>query len=263
MHFAARAYVGESVEKPAEYYDVNVRGTLALLDAMREAGTPNLVFSSSCATYGVPDSIPIRETDPQRPVNPYGWTKLLGERAIADYAQAYGLHFAVLRYFNAAGADSEGELLERHSPETHLIPLTLMAATGNGPPLKVFGTNYATPDGTAVRDYVHVSDLALAHLAALRHLMQRNSSIALNLGTGTGYSVREIIAAVERKSGKAVPWIAAPPRVGDPPSLIADGSAARKTLGFQPRYSDLDTIVSTALQGVQALDQITKRSRDS
>ena len=251
LHFAARAYVGESVDSPAEYYRTNVVGTLNVLDAMRESDVKHIVFSSSCATYGMPDQVPIRESDPQNPINPYGWTKLMGERAIKDYAQAYGLRFAILRYFNAAGCDPDGQLEERHNPETHLIPLTVLAALGKGDPLKVFGVDYPTNDGTAVRDYVHVSDLAMAHLLALRHILEGRESLSLNLGTGKGLSVRQIICEVERISGLTVPWIAAPRRPGDPPILIAEAAAAREALGFSPKHSNLEEIIATAIAGMR------------
>lgn len=251
LHFAARAYVGESVDHPTEYYDVNVRGTLNVLDAMRRSSVKYLVFSSSCATYGNPDRIPINEDAQQLPVNPYGWTKLMGERAIKDYAQAYGLKFAILRYFNAVGCDPDGDLEERHAPETHLMPLTILAALGKGDPLRIFGVDYPTDDGTAVRDYVHVSDLATAHLLALRHILAGGESLSLNLGTGKGFSVRQIISEVERISGLTVPWTEAARRPGDPPVLIADGRAARATLGFSPQHSSLEEIVTTAVAGMR------------
>ena len=251
LHFAARAYVGESVGSPAEYYRTNVVGTLNVLDAMRESGVKHIVFSSSCATYGVPTRVPIREGDSQSPVNPYGWTKLMGEQAIKSYAQAYGLNYAILRYFNAAGCDPECQLEERHTPETHLIPLTILAALKKGNPLSVFGTDYPTEDGSAIRDYVHVSDLATAHLLALRHSLRGGDSLSLNLGTGKGLSVRQIIAAVERLSDLQVPWVSAPRRPGDPPILVADGAAAQSALAFYPKHSDLDEIISTALAGIR------------
>ena len=253
IHFAARAYVGESVIKPSEYYDVNVAGTLTLLDAMRETGVSHLVFSSSCATYGVPQQLPIKESDLQQPVNPYGWTKLICERAIRDYAVAYGLGFAILRYFNAAGCDPDGQLQERHSPETHLIPLALAAALGHESALRIYGTDYATPDGTPIRDYVHVSDLATAHLQALEHIYNGKQSVALNLGTGSGHSVLEIVGAIERLTGLNVPWLADSRRAGDPPILIADGSLARETIGFAPKHSSLSEIILTAFEGAKSI----------
>ena len=247
MHFAAFAYVGESVTDPDTYYRNNVAGTIALLGAMHEAGVRRIVFSSTCAVYGVPESLPIRETAPKAPLNPYGETKLAIEQALHWYGAAYGMRYAALRYFNAAGADPDGEIGENHDPETHLIPLVLRAALGSAPPVQIFGTDYPTPDGTAIRDYVHVADLADAHVRALRHLADGGDSIALNLGTGDGASVRAVIAAVERVAGRPVPQREAPRRPGDPPQLVADPAVARSVLGWQPRHSDLDTIVATAL----------------
>ena len=247
MHFAAFAYVGESGTDPALYYRNNVAGTLTLLEAMREAGVERIVFSSTCATYGLPDSVPIAETTPQHPVNAYGETKLAIERVLYWYGQAYGLRSVALRYFNAAGCDRGGEIGEEHDPETHLIPLVLRAALGSGPPVSIFGTDYATPDGTAVRDYIHVEDLASAHVRALEHLAKGGANAAVNLATGRGYSVREIIAAVARAIGHDVPQREAPRRAGDPPSLIADPTLAKSLLGWQAECSDLDTIIRTAL----------------
>ena len=247
MHFAAYAYVGESVTDPALYYRNNLGGTLSLLEAMREAGIGEIVFSSTCATYGIPDGVPIREDAPQRPVNPYGETKLAIERALHWYAAAYGLRSVSLRYFNAAGADPEGEIGEHHEPETHLVPLVLQAALGHGPHIEIYGTDYPTPDGTAIRDYVHVCDLAIAHLRALERLRGGGGSAAVNLGTGQGHSVREVIAAAELASGRKVPARAAPRRPGDPPALVADPSLAGEILGWHPQHSDLDTIIRTSL----------------
>ena len=247
MHFAAYAYVGESVTDPALYYRNNLGGTLSLLEAMREAGIGEIVFSSTCATYGIPDGVPIREDAPQRPVNPYGETKLAIERALHWYAAAYGLRSVSLRYFNAAGADPEGEIGEHHEPETHLVPLVLQAALGQRPHIDIFGTDYPTPDGTAIRDYVHVRDLAIAHLRALERLRGGGGSAAVNLGTGQGHSVREVIAAAELASGRKVPARAAPRRPGDPPALVADPSLAGEILGWHPQHSDLDTIIRTSL----------------
>ncbi|HYM72633.1 MAG TPA: UDP-glucose 4-epimerase GalE [Stellaceae bacterium] len=247
MHFAAFAYVGESGTDPALYYRNNVGGTLALLDAMREAGAKQIVFSSTCATYGLPDEVPIRETMPQRPVNPYGETKLAIERALHWYGAAYGLRSVALRYFNAAGCDTNGEIGEEHDPETHLIPLVLRAALGLGPPVSIFGTDYPTPDGTAIRDYIHVDDLANAHVRALDYLAGGGASAALNLATGRGYSVGEVIAAVGKAVGHAVPHRETPRRAGDPPALVADPGAAAELLGWRAECSDLDTIIGTAL----------------
>ena len=247
MHFAAYAYVGESVTDPALYYRNNLGGTLSLLEAMREAGIGEIVFSSTCATYGIPDRVPIREDAPQRPVNPYGETKLAIERALHWYAAAYGLRSVSLRYFNAAGADPEGEIGEHHEPETHLVPLVLQAALGQRPHIEIYGTDYPTPDGTAIRDYVHVRDLAIAHMRALERLRGGGGSAAVNLGTGQGHSVREVIAAAELASGRKVPARAAPRRPGDPPALVADPSLAGEILGWHPQHSDLDTIIRTSL----------------
>jgi len=247
MHFAAFAYVGESGTDPALYYRNNVAGTLALLDAMREVGIARIVFSSTCATYGLPEAMPITETMPQRPVNPYGETKLAIERALHWYDAAYALRSVALRYFNAAGCDREAEIGEEHEPETHLIPLTLRAALGTAPPVAIFGTDYPTPDGTAIRDYVHVEDLAGAHVLALDYLARGGASTALNLATGRGYSVREIIAAVAAAAGRAVPHREAPRRPGDPPQLVADPSRALAVLGWRAECSDLETIIGSAL----------------
>jgi len=246
MHFAAYAYVGESVTDPAKYYMNNVGGSLSLLETMRQAGCGTLVFSSTCATYGEPRSMPLREDHVQLPVNPYGRTKLLIEQALRDYGHAYGLRSGILRYFNACGADPDGEVGERHDPETHLIPRALMAAAGQIECLDLFGEDYDTPDGTCVRDYVHVTDLARVHVLALAHLLDKEQSLVLNLGTGRGTSVREIIAAVERVSGRKVPVRVSPRRAGDPPMLYADPSEAERVLGFRTRYNDVGEIMETA-----------------
>ena len=246
LHFAASAYVGESLHDPAGYYRNNVVNSINLLDAMRAHGVSCLVFSSTCATYGVPKRLPIDESHPQRPINPYGHSKLVVEGVIAAYAAAYGLRWVALRYFNAAGADPDGEIGERHDPETHLVPLALQAALGRRPALEVFGTDYPTADGTAVRDYVHVSDLASAHAAALAYLRGGHPSTALNLGVGRGYSVREVIAAVERITHAHVPVVERPRRPGDPPALIADPERAAEALGWTARWPRLDDIVGTA-----------------
>ncbi|RYE11152.1 MAG: UDP-glucose 4-epimerase GalE [Hyphomicrobiales bacterium] len=245
LHFAASAYVGESVDKPADYYRNNVLGLHSLLEACREAGVGTLIFSSSCATYGN-HCEPISETSVQQPINPYGRTKLIGEQMIADYATAYGLRFAMLRYFNAAGADPERELSERHTPETHLLPRAILAALGAIPPLEVFGSDYPTPDGTCVRDYIHVSDLAKAHVLAAKHLINGGSNLRLNLGAGVGSSVRRVIDTVADVTGLRVPYVLRDRRAGDPPSLLADISLARSTLGFEPQLSTLRRIVSDA-----------------
>ena len=246
MHFAAYAYVGESVGNPALYYRNNLSGSLSLLEAMRETGVGEIVFSSTCAIYGTPDAVPIRETAPQNPVNPYGETKRAIERALHWYGQAYAIRSAALRYFNAAGADGEGEIGEDHEPETHLIPLVLEAALGRRPAIEVFGTDYPTPDGTAIRDYIHVDDLADAHLRALERLRSGGASIALNLGTGQGHSVREVIATAAAVSGRKIEVRDAPRRPGDPPALVADPSLAAQALGWRASRSSLETIIRTA-----------------
>ncbi len=246
MHFAAFAYVGESVSDPALYFRNNVAGSLVLLDAMAAAGVGCIVFSSTCATYGIPETTPIAETAPQRPVNPYGESKLMIERMLHWLAAARGLRYAALRYFNAAGADPDGETGEHHDPETHLIPLVLDAALGRRPAVEIYGTDYPTPDGTAVRDYIHVTDLAEAHVLALGHLQAGKPSLALNLGTGRGFSVREVIAAAERVTGRPVAQRESPRRAGDPAMLVADARRAREVLGWIPRFSGLDDILSTA-----------------
>jgi UDP-arabinose 4-epimerase len=246
IHFAAHAYVGESVSEPRKYFHNNVANTLALLDAMMDVGVQRIVFSSTCATYGLPESLPIGEDHPQRPVNPYGESKLFVEKILQAYGHAYGLRWITLRYFNAAGADPDGELGEVHEPETHLIPLVIHAALGQRPWIDVFGTDYKTSDGTAIRDFIHVTDLADAHARALRHLRNGGESLALNLGTGTGYSVREVIATVERVGRCPVPVREAPARPGDPPALVADARRAQRVLGWQPQYANLDVIVGTA-----------------
>jgi len=247
MHFAAFAYVGESVADPELYYRNNVIGTLNLLGAIREAEISTIVFSSTCAVYGEPDEIPMRENVPLAPVNPYGETKLAIERALAWYSGAYGIRYAALRYFNAAGADPEGEIGENHEPETHVMPLAIRAALGQAGPISVFGTDYPTADGSAVRDYIHVTDLAAAHVRAFEYLGKGGASAAINLGTGSGTSVLELIASIERVSGRKVPHRVAPRRAGDPPALVADPSLAARLLGWRAAHSDIDTIVRTAL----------------
>jgi UDP-arabinose 4-epimerase len=246
MHFAAYAYVGESVQDPGKYYRNNVAGTLTLLEAMRDHGIGHLIFSSTCATYGIPARVPIGEETPQVPINPYGASKLMIERMLTDFEVAHGLRSICLRYFNAAGADSAGEIGEDHDPETHLIPLAIRGAQGGGPPLSIFGTDYDTPDGTAIRDYVHVTDLAEAHVLALADLLGGGASGMLNLGTGRGYSVLEVVHAIEAVGGRPVPLRESPRRAGDPPVLVADAHRAMQRLKWQPRYSDLSTIIETA-----------------
>ncbi|RAX39784.1 UDP-glucose 4-epimerase GalE [Rhizobium tropici] len=246
IHFAASAYVGESVEEPAKYYANNVNGTHSLLEACRTTGTDKLIFSSSCAVYGIPEQLPIRECEPQRPINPYGRTKLIAEHMLADYAAAYGLRYVALRYFNAAGADPEQELGEWHTPETHLIPRALLAATGSIDCLEVYGDDYDTPDGTCVRDYIHVMDLARGHALAVKYLMAGGANLAINLGTGRGTSIREVLDAIGLASKRSVPVAMRPRRSGDPPALYAASDLAAEKLGFQPLYSDIGTIIRTA-----------------
>ena len=243
VHFGALAYVSESIIDPAAYYRTNLVGSLSLLETMRETGLSAIVFSSSCSVYGIPERIPITEDAPTRPINPYGETKLAVEQALHWYGRAYGMRSVSLRYFNAAGADPEGEIGEWHEPETHLVPVVLQAALGGGP-IAIYGNDYATPDGTAIRDYVHVSDLARAHLRALDHLRRGGGSITLNLGTGRGYSVREVIAAASAIG--PIPASEHPRRPGDPPVLVADARSAAEHLGWHPEMSDLDTIIRTA-----------------
>jgi UDP-arabinose 4-epimerase len=245
MHFAAFTYVGESMSDPQRYFANNVINTLGLLDAMREVGVERIVFSSTCATYGMPAILPLTEEHPQAPINPYGESKLMVERSLRWYGEAYGMKWMALRYFNAAGADPLGRIGEDHSPETHLIPLVLQAALGNRPAIEVYGTDYCTRDGTAVRDYIHVDDLATAHVRALAHLEAGGASTALNLGTGEGYSVRQVIAAAEQASGHRVPIKEGPRRAGDPPMLVADPSLAERLLGWKAE-AGLDHIMATA-----------------
>jgi len=251
IHFAAFAYVGESVENPAKYYRNNVVGTLGLLDAMRNSSIDKIVFSSTCATYGIPKRIPIIEDAPQRPINPYGRSKLMVEQILADYGDAYNIKSVSLRYFNAAGADPDGELGECHDPETHLIPLVLDAAALRRPTVTIHGVDYATPDGTCIRDYIHVSDLADAHVRAMTRLGERNLERAYNLGTGKGYSVKEVISAASRISGRDIAVLNGSRRPGDPASLVADAGSAYRDLGWTPRYARIDDIVSTAWRWMQ------------
>jgi UDP-glucose-4-epimerase GalE len=246
VHFAANALVGESMTNPAKYFATNTVGTFNLLQAMRTAKVGTIVFSSTCATYGNPVRVPIDETHPQQPVNPYGESKLMVEKMLRWFGEAEGMRWIALRYFNAAGADPDGELGEEHDPETHLIPLVIGAALGTRPPVKMFGSDYPTPDGTAVRDYIHVADLADAHLRALDRLASGTASQAINLGTGRGHSVREVVESVRGIGARPVPVESADRRPGDPPELVADPSRARSVLGWTPRYPDLSTIVEHA-----------------
>lgn len=244
IHFAALAYVGESMQQPGEYFAANTGGSLALMEAMRRAGVRDLVFSSTCATYGQPDTMPIREDTAQKPVNPYGESKLMVEQLCRWYGEVAGLRWAALRYFNVAGSDPEGELGEEHEPETHLIPNVLRAIAG-GPELQVFGDDYPTPDGSAIRDYIHVCDLVEAHVLALDALRGGASGLKLNLATGRGSSVKAILAAAERVTGQRVPHRIAARRPGDPPELVADPRRAQQVLGWTARY-DLDDMVAHA-----------------
>ena len=245
MHFAAYALVGESVQHPAMYYQNNVIATFELLEAMRAVGVWRFVFSSTTATYGQPEKMPISEDTPQNPINPYGFTKLVVERALADYAHAYGFGVAALRYFNASGASSDASIGEDHDPESHLIPIVLQVALGQRPHISIFGTDYPTEDGTCIRDYIHVEDLATAHLAALQKL-QPNSVLQMNLGTGVGHSVQQVIEACRKITGHAIPAVIGPRREGDPTCLIADSSKAQRELNWKPKYVSIESIVETA-----------------
>lgn len=246
FHFAAFAYVGESVVEPEKYYYNNVANTLNLLKVMKKYGCKKIIFSSTCATYGEPESIPITEDLPQNPINPYGMSKLMVEKILKDYNNAYGIQFAVLRYFNAAGADPEGELGESHQPETHLIPLVLDAASGKRPDIKVFGTDYDTPDGSCVRDYIHVYDLATAHLLALHYLEKGGNSDFFNLGNEKGTSVLEVVEAVRKVTGKEFRATLTDRRPGDPAKLVGSSRKAKSVLGWVPVYEDIDEIVRHA-----------------
>lgn len=246
MHFAAFTYVGESVADPGKYYRNNVVGSLALLEAARDHGISRFVFSSTAAVYGIPDIVPIREDAPKKPVNPYGASKLAVERMLEDFDAAHALRFATLRYFNAAGADPDNETGECHDPEAHLIPLVLDAVSGRKAAITIFGTDYDTPDGTCIRDYIHVSDLAEAHVKALAALERGASSCAYNLGNGRGFSVKEVIGAAERVTGLTVPVRIGDRRPGDPATLVSDASKAYRGLDWKPRIAGLDDIIRTA-----------------
>lgn len=246
IHFAASAYVGESSVDPRKYYNNNVHGSLALFDACLDAKVSKIVFSSSCATYGIPLQLPIDEESGQAPINPYGRTKLIGEMILRDYASVYPLTFVALRYFNAAGADLDGDLREWHDPETHLIPRALMAAAGGIGTLQIFGDDYDTPDGTCIRDYVHVADLAQGHVQAVRYLLSGGKSMTANLGSGHGTSVKEILESIERLAARPVPIKMEHRREGDPPILYSNVSRAEDTLDFHPKYSDIETIIRSA-----------------
>jgi len=250
MHFAALSTVGESAISPLAYYDNNVAGTIALLEAMRRAGCVHIVFSSTCATYGIPEQVPITEEMPQAPINPYGRSKLMIEQILRDCDTAYGLRSASLRYFNAAGADPDGEIGENHDPETHLIPIALQAALGLRPRLEIFGRDYPTPDGTCIRDYIHVTDLAQAHVLALELLLAGGETRALNLGSGTGFSVLEIVSEVARITGRRVPHVFGPRREGDPARLVAGDGRARDELGWRPQFSAIDRQIGDAMRWI-------------
>jgi UDP-glucose 4-epimerase len=246
MHFSAFAYVGESVTDPAKYYRNNVVGTLVLLEAMLAASIKNFVFSSTCATYGVPSIVPIPEDHPQNPINPYGASKLMVERILEDFSVAYDLKSVRFRYFNAAGADPTGLLGEDHNPETHLIPLVLQTALGQRDSISIFGTDYPTPDGTCVRDYIHVNDLADAHVLGLKYLLKGGDSAVFNLGNGNGFSVKEVIETAKQVTGCDIPIKECERRAGDPPSLIGSGEKARSILGWNPQYFQLNDIITHA-----------------
>jgi UDP-glucose-4-epimerase GalE len=246
MHFAAYAYVGESVRAPAKYYRNNVANTVALLEVMAEVESENFIFSSTCATYGEPEQVPIPEEHPQNPINPYGRSKLMVEQMLRDFEVAHGMRHVNLRYFNAAGADPEGELGEDHDPETHLIPLVLEVALGKRPHVAIFGADYPTPDGTCIRDYIHVTDLAEAHVLALEHLLAGGESRSYNLGNGQGYSVRQVIEGARRLTGHPIPSLEARRRWGDPAVLVGSAEKIRAELGWEPKYAGLETILATA-----------------
>jgi UDP-arabinose 4-epimerase len=246
LHFAALAYVGESMQQPELYFRNNVSGTLSLLDAMRGAGVRRLVFSSTCAIYGTPSAVPIEESHPAAPESPYGESKRMVEQVLRWEGACHGLRSVALRYFNAAGCDADGEIGEDHSPETHLIPSLLEAAMGRRPACPIFGEDYPTPDGTCIRDYVHVTDLGAAHVLALKHLESGGESTHVNLGTGHGYSVKEILAAAEAAVGRPIPIVRQPRRPGDPPSLVAGAGRAKSLLGWEPANSSLEHILKTA-----------------
>lgn len=256
IHFAAFAYVGESVQDPQKYYKNNVFGTLSLLQAMRESGVSQIVFSSTCATYGIPTQIPIGEELQQNPINPYGQSKLMVEKILSDFGRAYGIKSVALRYFNASGADKDCEIGEDHNPETHLIPLAIQAAFDSTKPLTIMGTDYPTKDGTCIRDYIHVQDLASAHIQAIDFLKTAPTPFSyFNLGTGVGISVKEIVEAVEKKTGKKVAAIFGARREGDPPALVADGRKAMAQLNWRPEHSGVDNIIATAVRWYETMQK--------
>ncbi|MGA8088988.1 MAG: UDP-glucose 4-epimerase GalE [Terracidiphilus sp.] len=259
MHFAASAYVGESVVNPRKYFRNNVESALVLMDAVIQSEVRLFVFSSSCAVYGVPHILPITESSPKEPINPYGATKLFFERVLSAYSVSHGLRYVALRYFNAAGAHGSGEVGEIHNPETHLIPLAIRAALGNAPPLNVFGSDLDTPDGTCIRDFVHVSDLASAHLKALLYLAQGGPSLELNLATGTGTSILELLDVIGAACGRSVPHVFSPARIGDPPILIADATKAKEILDWEARF-DLRQVVEGAVRWEIQLPEFLRRA---
>lgn len=248
MHFAAYAYVGESVTDPAKYYHNNFVGTLTLLEAMMAASVNQFVFSSTCATYGIPTTVPIPENHPQSPINPYGYTKLMVEQVLKDFDQAYDFKSVCFRYFNAAGADPQGRLGEDHNPETHLIPLVLLTALGKRESVSIFGTDYPTPDGTCIRDYIHVMDLAQAHVLGLEYLLKGGDTNIFNLGNGNGFSVKEVIETARQVTGREIKTVECARRPGDPPALVGSSDRARQILGWNPEYADLHQILSHAWQ---------------
>ena len=250
MHFSAYAYVGESVEKPQMYYENNFVQTLKLLETLIENNVKKFIFSSTCATFGEPQYVPIDEKHPQNPVNPYGWSKFMVERALEDFDRAYDLKFVTLRYFNACGASEKCG--EHHDPETHLIPLILFAAQGKRDAISIFGDDYPTPDGTAIRDYIHIADLSQAHLLALEHLRRENNSEFINLGNGTGFSVKEVVEAARKITGKNIEAKIAPRRAGDPSRLVADATKAKKILGWNPQFPEIEKIIESAWQWHEA-----------
>ena len=252
IHFAASAYVGESVQNPAKYYKNNLNGILGMLDACLEEKLLNIIFSSSCATYGIPQTLPITEVEVQRPINPYGFTKLACEQILKDYSAAYGLHSGILRYFNASGADPDGELGEFHDPETHLIPIALQTAYKKRKDMQVFGSNYDTKDGTCIRDFIHVSDLARAHVLATKTLLQNQENFEVNLGTGNPFSVKQVIQSVSKVTGKPVPYELKHARKGDPATLYADTRKAKDILGFEAEIISLEEIIRTAAPWFEA-----------
>ena len=251
LHFAAYAYVGESVTDPGKYYRNNTAAPLVLLEAMRRHGCNRFIFSSTCATYGNPEYMPLDENHPQRPINPYGMSKLMLEHILQDYDHAYGIRNVRLRYFNACGAAADGSIGEDHNPETHLIPLVLMTLTGKRENITVFGTDYDTPDGTCIRDYIHVEDLADAHVKALNYLASDQPSIACNLGTGEGVSVKEIITITEKVTGKTVPLVYGERRAGDPPRLVAAPARAKEVLGWEAKHKDVSSSIEAAWNWIQ------------